>query len=123
MSKRTQQCYTRSVRMLVQHYDKTPDLIAEDELQEYFFHRLNVIKWASNTMRICYSKIKFFKCMGRNTRHFTQTECLKSTKKLFAILRIVAVVLSGPLFIVVLIAIPHSTSPVAAAIGIVFMCA
>ncbi len=35
MSKRTQQCYTRSVRMLVQHYDKTPDLITEDELQVF----------------------------------------------------------------------------------------
>ncbi len=63
MSKRTQQCYTRSVRMLVQHYNKTPDLITEDELQEYFLFRLNVSKWASNTMRICYSGIKFFLSM------------------------------------------------------------
>ena len=60
MSKRTQQCYTRSVRMLVQHYDKSPELITEDELQEYFLHRLNVSKWSSNTMKICYSGIKFF---------------------------------------------------------------
>ena len=63
MSKRTQQCYTRSVRMLVQHYDKTPELITEDELQEYFLYRLNVSKWASNTMRICYSGVKFFLSM------------------------------------------------------------
>jgi len=60
MSKRTQQSYTRSVRMLVEHYDKSPELITEDELQEYFLYRLNVSKWAANTMRICYSGIKFF---------------------------------------------------------------
>ena len=30
MSKRTQQCYTRSVRMIIQHSDKTSDLITED---------------------------------------------------------------------------------------------
>ena len=29
MSKRTQECYTRSVRMLVDFYGKTPDLINE----------------------------------------------------------------------------------------------
>ena len=30
---RTQQAYTRSVRMLSQFYDKTPDLVSEQELQ------------------------------------------------------------------------------------------
>jgi integrase/recombinase XerD len=33
---RTQQAYTRSVRMLSQFYDKTPELVSEQELQEYF---------------------------------------------------------------------------------------
>jgi len=60
MSERTQQCYTRSVRMLVDHYHKTPDQISEDELQEYFLYRINDSKWAANTMKICYSGIKFF---------------------------------------------------------------
>ena len=60
MSKRTQQCYTRSVRMLVEFYNKTPDLISEQELQDYFLHRKNVDKWSAATMRICYSGIKFF---------------------------------------------------------------
>jgi hypothetical protein len=32
MSERTQQCYTRSVRMLVDFYSKTPDKITESEL-------------------------------------------------------------------------------------------
>ena len=44
MSKRTQECYTRSVRMLVEFYNKTPDQINEVQLQDYFLHRRNVDK-------------------------------------------------------------------------------
>lgn len=60
MSDRTQECYTRSVRMLVDYYGKTPDKITEAELEDYFLHRRNVDKWSAATMRICYSGIKFF---------------------------------------------------------------
>ena len=60
MSERTQECYTRSVRMLVDFYRKTPSTITEDELQEYLLHRKNTSKWSPATMRICYSGIKFF---------------------------------------------------------------
>ncbi|RLB89230.1 MAG: integrase [Deltaproteobacteria bacterium] len=60
MSEPTQKGYTRSVRMLVDFYGKTPDLISEQELQDYFLHRKNVDQWAAATMRICYSGIKFF---------------------------------------------------------------
>jgi len=57
---RTQQAYTRAVRMLSEFYRKTPDRISEEELQEYFLHRKNVNKWSPNTMRICYCGIRFF---------------------------------------------------------------
>lgn len=57
---RTQQSYTRAVRMLTEFYDKTPDGISEEELQEYFLHRKNVNNWSPNTMRICYCGIRFF---------------------------------------------------------------
>jgi len=60
MSRRTQECYTRSVRMLVDFYNKTPDQISETQLQDYFLHRRNTDKWSAATMRICYSGIKFF---------------------------------------------------------------
>lgn len=60
MSERTQQCYTRSVRMLVDFYRKAPDQITELQLQDYFLHRKNIDKWSAATMRICYSGIKFF---------------------------------------------------------------
>ena len=43
---RTQQAYTRSVRMLSQFYDKTPDLVSEQELQDYFLQRKNVNHWS-----------------------------------------------------------------------------
>ena len=60
MSERTQECYTRSVRQLVDFYNKTPDKITEEELENYFLHRKNEDKWAPATMRISYSGIKFF---------------------------------------------------------------
>lgn len=57
---RSQQAYARAVRMLVQYCGKSPDQIAEEELQNYFLHRKNVSKWSPNTMRICYCGIKFY---------------------------------------------------------------
>ena len=59
-SERTQEAYVRTVRMLRQFYDKTPELISEDELQNYFLHRKNVDLWSPKTMRICYCGIRFF---------------------------------------------------------------
>ena len=56
----TQKAYTRAVRMLSEFYHKTPDLVSEAELQEYFLHRKNVNRWAPKTMRICYCGIRFF---------------------------------------------------------------
>jgi len=57
---RTQEAYARALRMLVEFYDKSPDLICEEELQDYFLQRKNVDKWSPNTMRICYCGIRFF---------------------------------------------------------------
>ncbi len=56
MSEGTQQCYTRSVRMLFDFYNKIPDQITEVQLQDYFLHRKNKDKWSPATMRICYSQ-------------------------------------------------------------------
>jgi site-specific recombinase XerD len=46
--------------LLVRFYDKTPDLISETELQDYFLYRLNETGWSPATMRIAHSGIKFF---------------------------------------------------------------
>jgi integrase/recombinase XerD len=60
MGERTREAYLRSMRQLVEYYDKYPDLIVEEELLDYFIHRQNVTGWSPATMRICYSGIKFF---------------------------------------------------------------
>jgi len=57
---RTQEAYTRAVRMLSAFYSKPPDEIAETELEAYFLRRRNVDHWSPNTMRICYCGIRFF---------------------------------------------------------------
>ncbi len=57
---RTQEAYVREVRLLAQFYDKSPALISEQELQTYFLHRKNDDRLAPNSMRICYSAIRFF---------------------------------------------------------------
>jgi len=41
---RTQEAYARALRMLVRFYSKSPDLISEEELQDYFLHRKNMDK-------------------------------------------------------------------------------
>jgi site-specific recombinase XerD len=60
LSERTQQCYTRSVRQLVDFYKQTPNKINEKQLQEYFLRRRNDDKWSAATLRIAQSGIKFF---------------------------------------------------------------
>lgn len=60
MSESTQECYTRSVRMLVDFYEKSPELITEFELEDYFLHRRNVDQWSAATLRIAYSGVRFF---------------------------------------------------------------
>jgi len=60
MSGRTQECYARAVRMLIEHFDKDPRDITEEELEEYFLFRRNVTKWSPSTLKICYCALKFF---------------------------------------------------------------
>jgi len=59
-SERTQEAYVRHVRKLIEFQHKDPDRISEEELRKYFIHRQEINKWQTNTMRICYSAIKFF---------------------------------------------------------------
>jgi integrase/recombinase XerD len=60
MGESTREAYLRSMRMLVEHYDKMSDQITEEELLDYFIYRQNVTAWSPATMRICYSGVKFF---------------------------------------------------------------
>ena len=57
---RTQEAYSRALRMLCEFYGKTPEEIGEAELEAYFLHRRNVDRWSANTLRICYCGIRFY---------------------------------------------------------------
>jgi hypothetical protein len=60
MSPRTQAVYVRAVRMFAQHYGKSPDLITEEELRQYFLYIKNNKKWSRATITQALCGIKFF---------------------------------------------------------------
>ena len=68
LSERTQEAYVRAVRQLAAHYHKSPDLITEEELRQYFLFIKNVKHYSSNTSTIAICGIKFFfeKTLNRN---------------------------------------------------------
>lgn len=59
-SPRTQDSYTRSVKLLTRYYMKSPDLITEEEIRAYFVHLTCERKLARPTITIALSGIKFF---------------------------------------------------------------
>ena len=60
LSERTQEAYVRAVRQLAQHYHKSPNLISEQELRQYFLHLKNVKHYSRNTMTVAICGIRFF---------------------------------------------------------------
>jgi site-specific recombinase XerD len=59
-SPRTQQAYARAVRKLAEHYQKSPDLVTDEELRQYFLYRTNVSRWSRVACTIALCGIKFF---------------------------------------------------------------
>ena len=51
---RTQECYARSVRQLLEYVNKDPLQITEQELKDYFLFRRNTSIWSASTLNICY---------------------------------------------------------------------
>jgi integrase/recombinase XerD len=60
LSERTQEAYVRAVRQLSEHYHKSPDLITEEELRQYFLHLKNIKHYARTTTTIAICGIRFF---------------------------------------------------------------
>ncbi len=60
LSERTQEAYVRAVRQLSEHYHKSPDLITEEELRQYFLHLKNIKRYSRNTMTIAICGVRFF---------------------------------------------------------------
>jgi len=59
LSERTQEAYVRAVWQLAKHYHKSPALITEEELRQYFLFIKNVKHYARPTMTIAICGIKF----------------------------------------------------------------
>ena len=72
LSERTQEAYVRAVRQLAEHYHKSPALINEEELRQYFLYIKNVKHYARNTSTIAICGIRFFfeKTLHRNWATF-----------------------------------------------------
>src|SRR5712692_5033483 len=72
LSERTQEAYVRAVRQLAQHYHKSPDLISDEELRQYFLYIKNVKKYsrAASTIAICGLKFFFEKMLERQWTTF-----------------------------------------------------
>jgi site-specific recombinase XerD len=77
-SPKTQSCYVGAVRALARHYGKSPDLITEEELRQYFLHLTLKKKVARATATIALCAIKFF---FQNTLQRTWT-CFKLLRPL-----------------------------------------
>src|SRR2546425_9277374 len=68
LSARTQESYVRAVRQLAEHYHKSPNLITEEELRQYFLFIKNVKHYSRNTMTIAICGVRFFyqQALNRN---------------------------------------------------------
>ncbi len=60
LSTRTQDAYVRAVRMLAQHFNRSPDTLGEEELRQYFVYVHNEKHWSRSTMTQALCGIKFF---------------------------------------------------------------
>ncbi len=60
LSERTQEAYVRAVRQLSEHYHKSPALLTEEELRQYFLFIKNVKHYSRPTMTVAICGIKFF---------------------------------------------------------------
>ena len=59
LAARTQESYLAAVQQLALHYGKSPDLITEEELRQYFLFLCNEKRLAPNTTNVALNAIKF----------------------------------------------------------------
>ena len=60
LSTGTQEVYLRAVRQLADHFHTPPDRLSEQQVRHYFLHLQNDREFASGSLGIAYSGIKFF---------------------------------------------------------------
>ena len=59
LSERTQEAYLRAVRQLADHFHRPPDRLSEQQVREYLLHLKNDRNFATASLAIAYSGIKF----------------------------------------------------------------
>jgi len=59
LAARTQEAYLAAVRQLAVHYARSPDLLSEDELRQYFLYLRNEKQVAPNTAHVALNAIRF----------------------------------------------------------------
>jgi len=60
MSKRTHEGYLRAMRQLADFCKRSPDQISEDQLRKFFLQLKNDREFASGSLRVAFSGVKFF---------------------------------------------------------------
>src|SRR5262245_39363026 len=60
LSERIQEAYLRAFRQLAEYFHTPPDRLREPQVRDYFLHLKNDRKFASASLVIAYSGIKFF---------------------------------------------------------------
>jgi len=56
----TQESYVRVIGQLSKHYNRSPDLLSEDEVRRYLLHIRDVRKRARSSLKVAQSALKFF---------------------------------------------------------------
>ena len=60
MSPRTQEAYSRAVRLLKDYCNKDPGEIIEKDVQDYLLYRKNISKWAPSTLKVALCGIRYY---------------------------------------------------------------
>ncbi|MDA3938021.1 MAG: site-specific integrase, partial [Spirochaetia bacterium] len=60
MSPRTQEAYSRAVRLLKNYCSKDPEKITEQDVQDYLLYRKNISKWAPSTLKVALCGIRYY---------------------------------------------------------------
>ena len=59
LAARTQEAYLAAVQQLALHYAKSPDLITDQEVRQYFLYLRNVKRLAPTTVNVALNALKF----------------------------------------------------------------
>jgi integrase/recombinase XerD len=87
LSQKTIKMYTRALKQLTKHYQKSPEKISDEELRQYFLYNKNVRKWSRVASTISLCGIKYFYTLTLK-REWTSLKFIRpeKEKKLPAIL-------------------------------------